>query len=71
MIRTLQDIQRGLLRSNSAVAHLIASQQLAGPDSYDPSLASPPVTLLPLPKLGRWNAISGSGGERVASRTRS
>ena len=68
MIPTLQDIQRGLFRSNSAAARLIALQQLAGPDNYDPSLASPPVTPPPLPKLGRWNTVGGSGGERVAAR---
>ena len=68
MIPTLQDIQRGLFRSNSAAARLIALQQLAGPDTYDPSLASPPVTPPPLPKLGRWNTVGGSGGERVAAR---
>jgi len=67
MIPTLQDIQRGLFRSNSAAARLIALQQLAGPDTYDHSLASPPVTP-PLPKLGRWNTVGGSGGERVAAR---
>ena len=68
MIPTLQDIQRGLFRSNSAAARLIALQQLAGPDNYDPSLSSPPVTPPPLPKLGRWNTVGGSGGERVAAR---
>jgi serine/arginine repetitive matrix protein 2 len=68
MIPTLQDIQRGLFRSNSAAARLIALQQLAGPETYDPSLASPPVTPPPLPKLGRWNTVGGSGGERVAAR---
>lgn len=68
MIPTLQDIQRGLFRSNSAAARLIVLQQLAGPDTYDPSLASPPVTPPPLPKLARWNTVGASGGERVAAR---
>ncbi|KAH9056579.1 hypothetical protein EDB87DRAFT_1579298 [Lactarius vividus] len=68
MIPTLQDIQRGLFRSNSAAARLIALQQLAGPDTYDHSHASPPVTPPPLPKLARWNTVGGSGGERVAAR---
>ncbi|KAI9461283.1 hypothetical protein BJY52DRAFT_219516 [Lactarius psammicola] len=68
MLPTLQDIQRGLFRSNSAAARLIALQQLAGPDTYDHSLASPPVTPPPLPKLGRWHTVGGSGGERVAAR---
>ena len=68
MLPTLQDIQRGLFRSNSAAARLIALQQQAGPDTYDPPLASPPVTPPPLPKLARWNTVGGSGGERVAAR---
>ncbi|KAH9176580.1 hypothetical protein EDB89DRAFT_2112571 [Lactarius sanguifluus] len=68
MLPTLQDIQRGLFRSNSAAARLIALQQLAGPDTYDHSHASPPVTPPPLPKLARWNTVGGSGGERVAAR---
>ncbi|KAH9034827.1 hypothetical protein EDB85DRAFT_2073544 [Lactarius pseudohatsudake] len=68
MLPTLQDLQRGLFRSNSAAARLIALQQLAGPDTYDHSHASPPVTPPPLPKLARWNTVGGSGGERVAAR---
>ncbi|KAF8259101.1 hypothetical protein EI94DRAFT_1813952 [Lactarius quietus] len=68
MIPTLQDIQRGLFRSNSAAARLIVLQQLAGPDTYDSSLVSPSATPPPLPKLGRWNTVGGSGGERVTAR---
>ncbi|KAH9013745.1 hypothetical protein EDB85DRAFT_2076558 [Lactarius pseudohatsudake] len=49
MLPTLQDLQ----------PRLIALQQLAGPDTYDHSHASPPVTPPPLPKLAR---------ERVAAR---
>jgi len=30
-----QALQRGLLRPNSAAAHLMALQQLAGPEAYD------------------------------------
>jgi serine/arginine repetitive matrix protein 2 len=74
MLPTLQDIQRealqrGLFRSNSAAARLMALQQLAGPGAYDPSLASPPVTPPPLPgKMFRNNTVGGGGGERIAAR---
>ena len=55
---TLQDIQRGLFRSNSAAAHLMVLQQVAGSEAYDPSLASPPVTPPPLPgKIFRNNTV--------------
>ncbi|KAI9512440.1 hypothetical protein F5148DRAFT_903024 [Russula earlei] len=44
-------------------------QPLAGPDAYDPLLASPPITPPPLPgKLFRNNTAGGSGGERIAAR---
>jgi serine/arginine repetitive matrix protein 2 len=70
MLPTLQDIQRealqrGLFRSNSAAARLML-QQLAGPEAYDPLIASPPVT--PPGKIFRNNTVGGSGGERVAAR---
>jgi len=74
MLPTLQDIQRealqrGLFRSNSAAARLMALQQLAGADAYDPLLASPPITPPPLPgKIFRNNTVGGSGGERIAAR---
>jgi serine/arginine repetitive matrix protein 2 len=73
LLPTLQDIQRealqrGLFRSNSAAARLMALQQLAGPEAYDPLLSSPPVTP-PLPgKVFRNNTVGGSGGERIAAR---
>ena len=74
MLPTLQDIQRealqrGLFRSNSAAARLMALQQLAGPEAYDPLIASPPITPPPLPgKVFRNNTVGGSGGERIAAR---
>jgi serine/arginine repetitive matrix protein 2 len=69
MLPTLQDIQRGLFRSNSAAARLMVLQQLAGPGGYDPSLASPPVTPPPLSrKIFRNNTVGGGGGERIAAR---
>ena len=64
---TLQDIQReasqrGLFRSNSAATRLMASQQLAGSEAYDPLIESPPIIPPPLPgKVFR-------GGERIAAR---
>lgn len=69
LLPTLQDIQRGLFRSNSAAARLMVLQQLAGSEAYDPSLASPPVTPPPLPgKIFRNNTVGGSGGERIQAR---
>lgn len=69
MLPTLQDIQRGLFRSNSAAARLMVLQQLAGPEAYDPLIASPPITPPPLPgKIFRNNTVGGSGGERIAAR---
>ncbi len=74
MLLTLQDIQRealqrGLFRSNSAAARLMALQQLAGAEAYDPLLTSPPVTPPLLPgKVFRNNTVGGSGGERIAAR---
>jgi serine/arginine repetitive matrix protein 2 len=67
MIPTLQDIQRGFLRPNSAAARLMAIH-LAGPGSYDPSLISPPVTPPHPGKLTRYNTVGGGGGERIAAR---
>ncbi|PPQ63472.1 hypothetical protein CVT24_005129 [Panaeolus cyanescens] len=66
---TLEDIQRGLMRSNSAgssaVNRKLAMHKLTGgTDTYD---ASPSPTPPPLPgKLGRNNTVSG--GERIAAR---
>ncbi|KAI0268680.1 hypothetical protein BC834DRAFT_866706 [Gloeopeniophorella convolvens] len=74
MIPTLQEIQRealqrGLFRSNSAAARLMALQQLTSSDAFDPSFASPSATPPPLPgKIFRNNTVSGSGGERSAAR---
>ena len=69
LLPTLQDIQRGLFRSNSAAARLMVLQQLAGSEAYDPSLSSPPVTPPPLPgKVFRNNTVGGSGGERIQAR---
>lgn len=65
---TLEDIQRGLMRSNSAgssaVNRKLAMHKLTGgTDTYD---ASPSPTPPPLPgKLGRNNTVSG--GERIAA----
>ena len=69
LLPTVQDIQRGLFRSNSAAACLMDLQQLAGSGAYDPSLASPPVTPPPLPgNIFRNNTVSGSGGVRIQAR---
>ena len=66
LLPTLQGIQRRLFCSNSAAAHLMVLQQVAGSEAYDPSLASPPVTLPPLPgKIFRNNTVGGSGGEHI------
>ncbi|KAF9012401.1 hypothetical protein BDQ17DRAFT_1419796 [Cyathus striatus] len=69
LLPTLAEIQKGLLRSNSA-GSAAASRRLAmhkltgGTDTYDPS---PSPTLSPIPgKLGRNNTIAG--GERTAAR---
>ena len=71
MLPTLEALQRGLFRSNSAAARLMAlqQQQLAGPEAYDPLIASPTITPPPLPgKVFRNNTVGGSGGERIAAR---
>ncbi len=69
MLPTLEALQRGLFRSNSAAARLMVLQQLAGPEAYDPLIASPPITPPPLPgKIFRNNTVDGSGGERIAAR---
>ncbi|KAI0051205.1 hypothetical protein FA95DRAFT_1554782 [Auriscalpium vulgare] len=70
ILPTLQDIQRGLFRSNSAAARLMVMQHLAsGADGGDTSFGSPSVTPPPLPgKIFRNNTVTGSGGERTAAR---
>lgn len=67
---TLQDIQRealsrGLFRSNSAAARLMAMNQLTRNEQPDPSLSSPSPTPRGL-GLGRNNTVAG--GERNAAR---
>lgn len=66
---TLEALQRGLIRSNSA-GSTVAGRRMAmhkltgGTESYD---SSPPPTPPPLPgKLGRNNTVAG--GERIAAR---
>ncbi|KAF8210355.1 hypothetical protein K438DRAFT_1809532 [Mycena galopus ATCC 62051] len=65
---SLEDLQRGLFRSNSvgstSVARTMALHKLTGgTETYDPS---PSPTPPPLPGLGRNNTVSG--GERTAAR---
>lgn len=68
---TLEAIQRGLMRSNSAGAAQ-ASRRLAmakltgGTDTYDPS-PSPTPPPMPGTRLARNNTVAG--GERIAART--
>ena len=67
MLPTLQDIQRealqrGLFRSNSAAARLIALQQLTA-EAYDPMAA---MHMPAQGKLGRNNTVAG--GERADAR---
>ncbi|KAH7912399.1 hypothetical protein BJ138DRAFT_1125246 [Hygrophoropsis aurantiaca] len=68
MLPTLEALQKGLFRSNSAAARMMAMQKLTGgTESYDPSFTSPISSPPPLPgKLGRNNTVSG--GERSAAR---
>ncbi|KAH7925547.1 hypothetical protein BV22DRAFT_1195119 [Leucogyrophana mollusca] len=68
MLPTLEALQKGLFRSNSAAARMMAMQKLTGgTESYDPSFPSPATSPPPLPgKLGRNNTVSG--GERSAAR---
>ncbi|EGN99792.1 hypothetical protein SERLA73DRAFT_152020 [Serpula lacrymans var. lacrymans S7.3] len=68
MLPTLEALQKGLFRSNSAAARMMAMQKLTrGNDVYDNSFPSPSPTPPPLPgKLGRNNTVSG--GERSAAR---
>lgn len=66
---TLQDIQRealsrGLFRSNSAAARLMAMNQLTRNEHPDPSLSSPS----PGPRLGLGRNNTVAGGERNAAR---
>ncbi|KAA1476793.1 hypothetical protein DENSPDRAFT_530533 [Dentipellis sp. KUC8613] len=78
MLPSLQDIQRealqrGLFRSNSAAARLMALHQLTqGNESFDSSFTtSPPTSPPPLPgKIFRNNTVTGSGGggDRSAAR---
>ena len=50
-------------------ARLMASQQLAGSEAYDPLIASPPITPPSLQgKVFRNNTVGGSGGERIVAR---
>ena len=64
---TLEDLQKGLMRSNSAGSSAAAGRRMAmmkltgGTETYDPSPSSTPP-----PSLGRNNTVSG--GERIAAR---
>lgn len=66
MLPTLEALQRGLFRSNSAAARMMAMHKLTGgTDTYEhpsPSPTPPPVPN----QLGRSNTVSG--GERSAAR---
>lgn len=66
MLPTLEALQKGLFRSNSAAARMMAMQKLTGgTDVYDQ--ASPAATPPPLPNgVGRSNTVTG--GERSAAR---
>ena len=65
---TLEDLQKGLMRSNSAGSSAAAGRRMAmmkltgGTETYDPSPSPTP----PPPSLGRNNTVSG--GERIAAR---
>ena len=64
---TLEDLQKGLMRSNSAGSSAAAGRRMAmmkltgGTETYDPSPSTTPP-----PSLGRNNTVSG--GERIAAR---
>ena len=64
---TLEDLQKGLMRSNSAGSSAAAGRRMAmmkltgGTETYDPSPSPTPP-----PSLGRNNTVSG--GERIAAR---
>ncbi|KAF8200913.1 hypothetical protein BJ912DRAFT_587442 [Pholiota molesta] len=67
---TLEDLQKGLMRSNSAGSSAAAGRRMAmhkltgGTETYDPSPSPTPPPFLP--KLSRNNTVSG--GERIAAR---
>ncbi|EIW83159.1 hypothetical protein CONPUDRAFT_136292 [Coniophora puteana RWD-64-598 SS2] len=67
MLPTLEALQKGLFRSNSATARMMAMHKLTGgTETYDPFDSSPAATP-PLPgKLNRNNTVAG--GERHAVR---
>ncbi|KAF8161167.1 hypothetical protein B0H34DRAFT_795996 [Crassisporium funariophilum] len=67
---TLDDITKGLMRSNSAGASAVGRRMAmhkltGGTETYDPSPSPTPPTAF-LGKLGRNNTVSG--GERIAAR---
>ncbi|KAF7984228.1 hypothetical protein HWV62_16036 [Athelia sp. TMB] len=66
MLPTLEALQKGLFRSNSAAARMMAMQKLTGgADVYDQ--VTPASTPPPLPNgMGRSNTVTG--GERSAAR---
>jgi serine/arginine repetitive matrix protein 2 len=68
MLPSLEALQKGLFRSNSASARMIALHKLTGgADTYDSSFPSPsPTPPPPSLKLGRNNTLGG--GERSAAR---
>lgn len=68
---TLEDLQRGLIRSNSAGSSAAAGRRMAmhkltgGTETYDPPSSSPTPPPF-VQKLSRNNTVSG--GERIAAR---
>ena len=66
MLPTLEALQRGLIRSNSAAARMMAMQKLTGgTDTYEHTSPSP-TPPIPSSQIGRSNTVSG--GERSAAR---
>ncbi|KAF9481546.1 hypothetical protein BDN70DRAFT_930783 [Pholiota conissans] len=67
---TLEDLQKGLMRSNSAGSSAAAGRRMAmhkltgGTETYDPSPSPTPPPFMP--KLSRNNTVAG--GERIAAR---
>ena len=67
MLPSLEALQRGVFRSNSAAARMIAMHKLTGgTESYDHAFPSPSPTPPLAERLGRNNTVSG--GERMAAR---
>lgn len=67
MLPTLEALQKGLFRSNSAAARMMAMHKLTGgTDTYDHTSPSPTPPPIPNQTIGRSNTVSG--GERSAAR---